>query len=230
MLSQTQKDEILRRAKDWFRDLAAAHKENLLKLENVDEFNVNPFLLPYLGYFLEGDNSPKSLAKALILPRILGTSITTSFGQRAQNFITQVFEGISGSTTPGIDLEFVDALDGRKKYCQVKAGPNVINKDDVDTIKNHFRSAVNLARANHLPVQHDDFLFCLLYGKPGQENGFVKKVAEDYRVVIGKDFWHRFTGDAGFYDDLIGSVGEVVSEFDMRTHLAEVIEKLATQL
>lgn len=49
-----------------------------------------------------------------------------------------------GSMVSGIDIEFEDALDGRHKYCQVKLGPNTINKDDVVTIHNHFKDARNL--------------------------------------------------------------------------------------
>ena len=33
-----------------------------------------------------------------------------------------------------MDIEFEDALDGSHKYCQLKAGPNTINKDDVEKL------------------------------------------------------------------------------------------------
>jgi hypothetical protein len=28
----------------------------------------------------------------------------------------------------GIDIEFIDAIDGRRKYCQAKLGPNTITR------------------------------------------------------------------------------------------------------
>lgn len=166
----------------------------------------------------------------MVYPRVLGTSINTSFGSRFQGFISKVFEGTLGSTTTGIDLEFVDKIDGRKKYCQIKAGPNVINYDDVITMKNHFKSAIMLARTNHLPVQVDDFLFCLLYGEPGRKNGFIKALEKDYAVVIGKEFWWRFTGDPDFYKDLITSIGEVANEYNMKKTVQAVIKSLAVEI
>ena len=194
------KIEILEKAKAWWRDsLADSHKKNTLKLKSVKEFAPNPFLWSYLAYFLEGKNDAESIAKVLIYPRVLGTSINTSFGMGIQQLVTTMFEGISGSTTPGIDIEYIDKVDGRKKYCQLKAGPNVINRDDVTTIKGHFRTAINLARQNHLRTSHDDYVFGLIYGEQDQKNSFIKEVEEDYPVLVGKDFWYHFTGDPDFY-------------------------------
>lgn len=230
-IDKKEKTQILEKAKKWWREeLAIAHKNNTLKLASLEEFNINPFLWSYLAYFLEGNDKPESLAKVLIYPRALGTSITTSFGTGFQNFISKVFDGVFGSTTPGIDLEFIDKTDGRKKYCQIKAGPNVVNRDDVTTIKNHFKSAIMLARTNHLPVQIDDYLFCLLYGEVWQKNSFIKEIEEEYTVIIGQEFWYRFTGDKNFYSDLIESIGEVANEFDMKKTVKEVIKKLSKEI
>ena len=33
-------------------------------------------------------------------------------------------------------------IDGEKKYCQLKSGPDTINKDDVETIAGHFKSVI----------------------------------------------------------------------------------------
>ncbi len=222
---------ILKKAKDWWRkEIATSHKKNTEKLVNIDRFIINPFIWSYLSYFFEGNSSAESLARVLIYPRILGTSIVTSFGQRSQQMITKLFEGISGSTTKGIDIEFVDKIDGRKKYCQVKAGPNVINKDDVPTIKNHFRDAMNLARTNNLQLQNSDFMFCLLYGEDSQKNTFVKEIEKDYPVVIGEDFWRRFTGDKNFYRELIEAIRSVAKESDSKLLIETVVKKLAKQV
>jgi hypothetical protein len=149
------KKAILDKARDWMRDeLIPAHKANTLKLANIREFTINPFLWPYLAYYLEGNKDYRTLAKVLVYPRALGSSINTSFGTRAQHLVTRLFDDTFGSAIPGIDIEFIDKTDNRKKYCQVKAGPNVINKDDVATIKGHFRALVNLAKTNHLDPNH----------------------------------------------------------------------------
>ena len=122
-MNKKEKEEILIRFKDWFQDsLIESHRKNTEKLTDINEFNINPFLLYYLANYLEGNSAPKSLAKALVYPRVLGTSITTSFGTQMQTFITKVL-GAYGSTTQGIDIEFIDQIDKRKKYCQLKSGP-----------------------------------------------------------------------------------------------------------
>jgi hypothetical protein len=230
-MKKEEKEEILSKAKAWMRDeLAEAHRQNTLKLKNVDEFNVNPFLWSYLANYLEGNQSYKSLAKALIYPRVLGSSINTSFGSRTQELITRLFSDTFGSTIPGIDIEFIDKLDGRKKYCQVKAGPNVINHDDVTTIKEHFQALINLARTNHLEVQHNDLYVCLLYGEEAEKSQFFRKLEKEYTVVMGKEFWHRFTGDEHFYADLIRAFGEVANEIDMKDLVDEVVNGLAKDI
>lgn len=227
-MDEQKKREILLKAKDWWREeLAPAHQARAEELRNLSSFNINPFLWSYLAYYLEGDATPESLAKVLVYPRTLGTSINTIFGSRVQSFITRLFEDTFGSQIPGIDIEFIDKIDGRKKYCQIKAGPNVVNNDDVTTIKNHFRDAMNIARQNQLPTQINDYVFCILYGEPLEKSTFVRAVERDYTVMIGREFWHRFTGDEDFYSDLIQSIGEVANEFNGKEQLDDIINDLA---
>jgi hypothetical protein len=224
------KEEILKKAKNFFQDtIAPNHINNLEKLTSLKKFKYNPFLLNYLAAFLSGKANAKSMAKALIYPRILGTSITTSFGQNAQLFISEVLQGF-GSAIIGIDIEFIDQIDGRKKYCQVKSGPDTINKDDVDTIKNHFTGIKNKARTDNLGLQYDDLIVGVLYGEPDELSAHYKKLAEEHPVIVGKEFWHRLTGDEDFYLDLIDTFGEVAEEVDARENLEKVINELAENI
>lgn len=92
------KGQVLQNAQDWFKDtISVNHIKNTKKLENVSEFNINPFLAVYLANFLCGNSDPESIAKALIYPRVLGTSITTSFGQNMQSFTNNVLPVDTGS-------------------------------------------------------------------------------------------------------------------------------------
>ncbi len=223
------KEEILEKAKDWFRNtIAQNHIKNTEKLVNPKEFNINPFLAVYLANFLTGNSSPDSIAKVLLLPRVLGTSITTSFGQNIQSF-TNILLDAFGSTTSGIDIEFVDQIDGYKKYCQLKLGPNTINKDDVETISGHFKGVINLARQNNLRVSHDDLIVGIIYGNPSDLSSHYKRITSQYHhpVIIGSDFWHRLTGDENFYTDLLNAIGSVAIEADYSNDLKKVINKLA---
>ena len=96
----------------------------------------------YLAQFAFGNSDPEILAKVLIYPRVLGTSITTTFGNQKQAYCGSVLSG-HGSLVNGMDIEFIDCIDGKKK-----------------------------------------------------------KTDKDFPVYIGRDFWHRLTGDEDFYDIL----------------------------
>lgn len=230
-MTKTERKRILEQVKEWFRTIILPnHLKNTRKLASFSKLDINPFLAPYLAVYLTGELTPESLAKVLIYPRVLGSSITTSFGQNMQTFISDVLKNSFGSMVTGIDIEFIDQVDGGKKYCQVKLGPNTINKDDVETIHNHFKSARNLGKTNNVKVAHGDLVVAILYGEPGQESNHYKRLRDefDYPLYIGKDFWQRLTGDENFYDDLRLAIAEVAMEADGAEALKDTIEKLAT--
>lgn len=155
-MNEDQKQAIIESGKQYFRTIIIPnHLKNLNKL-HLSSFDINPFLINYLAAFLCGDTQPVSLAKALVYPRILGTSLNTSFGQNVQVFISQLQEVVGGAS--GIDIEFVDAIDGRRKYCQCKAGPKTINKDDIATILGHFKYLMNKSRLDRMGLQFDDLV------------------------------------------------------------------------
>jgi hypothetical protein len=145
-----------------------------------------------------------------------------------QTFLTKVLDAY-GSTTKGIDIEFLDA-NGHRKYCQLKSGPNSLNRDDVTTIKGHFDGVRTLARTNNIRVGINDMVFCLLYGEPHEKNAFIRELEAHYTVLIGKEFWHAFTGDEGFYQELIDAVAEIAKEVDMKSLVDDVIDKLAEKI
>ncbi|MFB2838341.1 PmeII family type II restriction endonuclease [Floridanema evergladense] len=230
MIPDNKRTEILDKFKAFFRDeIINNHRKNTLKLKRLQEFKINPFLWFYLAKYLTGDTSPVSIAKILIYPRVLGTSITTTFGTAMQKFISTVLEGF-GSTTPGIDIEFVDQIDFTKKYCQLKSGPDSINRDDVTTIKNHFREARNRAKTNNLKISSDDFVFCTIYGERSEMNSFILELSRDYTVYMGKEFWYRLTGEEAFYNRLINAIIEIVDEMDMLSIVEKVIEDLSKEI
>lgn len=226
----SQFDEIIEKAKDFFRkEIAPSHIENTKKLVKLKEFNLNPFLDKYKASFLTGNDDPESIARALVYPRVLGTSINTTFGNKLQKFCSDVLEGFA-STTSGIDIEYIDKLDGRKKYCQIKAGPNTINKDDVDTIKNHFAVVKYLARTNNLNVGLNDLVVGVFYGTSQDLSGHYKRINEEYPVIIGSEFWYRLTGENDFYKRLTDAIGEVASEYDASELIEGVIKSLAKEI
>lgn len=230
-MTEIEKKQILLNSQNFFREeIVEAHKRNVVKASKLSSYNINPFLFKYLANFLEGNGNPSSIAKALMYPRALSSSITTSFGMRTQKMIPKIFEGMMGSTISGMDLEFIDALDGRKKYCQLKAGPTTINKGDVTSIINHFKGVKNQARANYLDLRVTDMIVGVLYGERSELSANYKKINSEYPVIIGQEFWHRLTGDKNFYLDISNAIGEVALEVDGRQILQETISALAKEI
>jgi len=230
-MDKKEQEIILKKAKNFFRnEIVEAHIiEGCKRASKLSEYNVNPFLYKYLANFLKGNAEPRSIAEALVLPRVLGSSITTSFGMKIQKLISELFKGY-GSTTPGIDIEYIDTIDGRKKYCQLKSGPNTINKDDVETIFGHFKATIHLARTNNLNIGINDMLIGVLYGENAELSSHYKKINEKYPVIVGQDFWYRLTGNKEFYLDLINAVGEVALEVDGTKVLEETINVLSKEI
>lgn len=229
-MTNDERKRILEKVKEWFRTVIVPnHLQNTEKLTDPSKFKINPFIVPYLAAYMTGELTPESVAKALIYPRVLGTSITTSFGMNMQTFISDVLKNSFGSLVSGIDIEFDDALDGRHKYCQVKLGPNTLNKDDVITIHNHFKAARNLGRTNNVGVEQRDMVVAIVYGELGQESSHYKQLRDEYDhpLFIGQEFWQRLTGDENFYTELLQAISEVAIEARGADLLKETIQKLA---
>lgn len=228
-MTASEKEQILTKAKTFFKDtIVQNHIKNTEEL-NLSDFNTNPFLAKYLAYCLTGSSSPKDIAKALIYPRVLDTSITTSIETDLQKFYSTTLENYS-SAIDGIDIEFIDAVDGRKKYCQIKAGPNTINQDEVVTIGNHFENARILARTNGINIKTDDLIVGVFYGSEKQLSDHYKEIHKTYPVFVGEEFWYRLTGDKNFYYVLIDSITDCTAENDCTKILTKTINSLSDEI
>lgn len=226
-MTEEERIAILEKSKAFFKKhIVESHIRNTANLSSLKKFNVNPFLHRYLAQFAFGNSDPESLAKVLIYPRVLGTSITTTFGNKMQEYCGTVLSG-NGSLVGGMDIEFTDCMDGKKKYCQIKAGPQTINKDDVTTICSHFAGAIRLGRTNKLHITSENCVVGVFYGEPKDLSANYRKIANDYPVYIGKEFWQRLTGDDEFYDRLISSFAETAKEMDSSELLNDTIQKLS---
>lgn len=225
-----QNQEVLDKVGSWFTDkIAKPHIRNTQKLAKSSSFNINELLQPYLSAFLTGDVTPEGIARTLIYARTLGPSINTSFGTQLQSFITDVLGDAFGSMVPGLDIEFVDQVSGEKRYAQVKLGPNTINKDDVETIDQHFTSIRNLARTNNMKLNHDSLVVGVLYGTVDQLSSHHKALRDKkhHTVLVGADFWHRLTGDPDFQIKLTETIGTSLAAINSDELINETIRKLA---
>ena len=232
-MTEQQKQAIIESGKEYFRTtIIPNHLMNLQKLK-LSSFNINPFLINYIAAFLCGDTEPRSLAKALVYPRILGTSLNTSFGQNIQVFISSLEEITGGASgIEGIDIEFIDAIDGRRKYCQCKAGPQTINKEDIATILGHFKYLMNKSRLDRMGLQFDDLIVGVLYGERDNLSANYKAINAHYPVLCGADFWEILTGDEEFYNRLAKAFGKVVEEdgIDGSSLILQKVDEIAQEI
>lgn len=197
-----------------FKNHIEASLKNNAKLKS---YNINPIVVKYLSKVLEGDYTASGVAKALYYPRVLGTSINTSFGTRIQSMFVNL-DLAAGSMIQGMDIEFKDKVDNRKKWCQLKSGPNTINSEDVNPLIKKFTDTINLARTNNAfkDVNNTDFIVGVLYGEVDELSMHYKSINKTHPVIIGKDLWHRITGFPNFYDGLVDALHKSILTVDTK--------------
>jgi type II restriction endonuclease EcoO109I-like protein len=228
--------ELKGQLKDYFKEeFAEVILEKLKNGHSLSSFKINPFVLIALSSGVFGDPIASNMAKALIYPRVFGTSISTTFGDSMQKMCIQ-FLGASASSTPGMDIEFVDKVDGGRVILQLKSGPNNINSGDVQPILDDMSSAYRLLRqnrANDMPI----FAIGIVYGVIGEISSHYKKLRSssvggqpNIPILIGQDFWHRLNGNPTFYSEMISIFIEVFEEEDYSALLQEDIERLTLEI
>ena len=224
-------NELLAIIKTYFRDkIFENHKKNALqKHSKLKSYKINPILVKYLSKVLENDFTPIGIAKALYYPRVLGTSINTSFGTRIQNMFVEL-NLAQGSLISGMDIEFIDKIDGRKKWCQLKSGPNTINSEDVKPLLKKFSTVANLARTNFRNLSNSDLILGVLYGEEFQLSQHYKNIDKTYPVIIGKEFWYRLTGFPNFYSNLVEELDILIKNIDTEDFLNQGCLALAAEI
>lgn len=197
----------------------------------LKNYKINPILIRYLSQLLDGEYTPEGIAKALFYPRVLGTSITTSFGTQIQNMFVEL-NIAQGSLIKGMDIEFLDKIDNRKKWCQLKSGPNTLNSEDVKPLIKKFSDTINLARTNKAfkGISNSDFIVGVLYGTEVELSQHYKEIDKIHPVIIGKNFWHRVTGFPNFYDKLVIAINEIIENIDTKNSLVDGCKKLADEI
>lgn len=223
--------ELIEKITSYFRQtIFDNHRKIALKNHTkLKSYNINPIIVKYLSQVLENDFTPVGIAKALFLPRVLGTSINTSFGTRIQNMFVEL--GLAqGSLIKGMDIEFIDKIDDRKKWCQLKSGPNTINSEDVNPLIKKFSSVANLARTNGIALNNTDLIVGVLYGEEDQLSQHYKKIDRLHPVIIGKEFWYRVTGFENFYSKLVSELDTMILKIDNNNFLEDGYLILAKEI
>jgi hypothetical protein len=197
----------------------------------LKSYNINPIVVKYLSKILENNYSPEGVAKALFYPRVLGTSINTSFGTNVQKMFIKL-NLAEGSAIPGMDIEFFDKIDQRKKWCQLKSGPNTINSEDVNPLIKKFTDTIRLARTNDALIgsNNNDFIVGVLYGEESELSMHYKKIDGVHPVIIGREFWHRITGFPNFYIGLVSTLHECINNLDTKEFITKGCNELTEEI
>ncbi|SFP60734.1 PmeII family type II restriction endonuclease [Parafilimonas terrae] len=197
----------------------------------LKKYNINPIVVKYLSKLLEDNYTPMGVAKALYYPRVLGTSINTSFGTRIQNMFVDL-KIAEGSLIKGMDIEFTDKIDNRRKWCQLKSGPNTINSEDVKPLIKKFTDTINLARTNKISknINNTDFIVGVLYGEKEELSMHYKVIDKVHPVIIGKEFWQRVTGFPKFYEGLVSGLHLLIGGIDTNNAISKGLEGLANEI
>ncbi|WP_052596954.1 PmeII family type II restriction endonuclease [Aureispira sp. CCB-QB1] len=215
-------EELLEIVKEYFKEsIFDTHRTNVEKVHcKLKSYRINPIVVKYLSKVLENDFTPIGIAKALFYPRVLGTSINTSFGTRIQNMFVAI--GLAkGSLIKGMDIEFIDKVENRKKWCQLKSGPNTINSEDVKPLINKFTKVANLARTNSIQLNNSDLILGVLYGEEKQLSQHYKNIDKTYPVIVGRDLWHRITGFPNFYPKLVSELDTLILNLETKDFFKE---------
>jgi hypothetical protein len=226
-------EELIDKIVDFFeKNIFNNHMAASLKTHTrLSSYKINPIVVEYLSKVLEDDYTPEGIAKALYYPRVLGTSISTIFGTQIQNMFVELNIG-SGSLIPGMDIEFIDRLDGRKKWCQLKSGPNTINSEDVNPLVKKFSNTINLAKTNraYSEIRNTDFVVGVLYGEIGELSSHYKRIDQKHPVIIGREFWQRITGFPAFYDKLVVALRERIYSLNTAGFFEQGCSTLADEI
>lgn len=214
-------EQLLSNIVDYFQqEIFEPHLRNLQNdYANFDSYSANPFLLPYLSKIIEGEYSERGIAKALYLPRVLSSSITTSFGSHIKQILINNNLAESRSGRSNI-ISFTDHISGIYTACILKAGPYTINSGDKALIRSNLRG-INGVENRAIGV---------IYGSENDLNGSYVNLQEEFDIFVGKQFWQRITGYEDFYDNLSERLRIVSENLDTDGRFGAGLDRLTEHI
>lgn len=101
------------------------------------------------------------------------------------------------------------------------------------TIVDKFSAIRNLARTNKATdLNFNDLIVGVAYGTENELSSHYRKIRDthNFPVLVGKEFWHRLTGEEDFYSELVGAFTAAAKEIDVDGLLDRVAKELAPKL
>ncbi|MFT5915459.1 MAG: hypothetical protein ACJAWV_002296 [Flammeovirgaceae bacterium] len=220
-MEEAQRIELLEKAKSFFRkEIVGAHLNVACKkASKLSNYNVNPFLFKYLANFLRGNDDSRSIAEALVFSQIIDFEIQTD------KLIDAVFSCYK-SDIDGVDIEFIDQKDKRRKYCQLYLNPDKIDFESSQFISKSFGKSIRNFRERELKIALNDMIVGVFYGEQNSLSSLYLSIPERYTTIVGADFWHRLTGSDTFYPKMIDELFEILLEITKEKECQNEITQL----
>lgn len=194
----------------------------------LDNIVINPFLARLVA------RTPNDLASFITNQRWNRTAVT-SMGFKFQNISRDVATIFRSSGVSGADLEADDPNLRRLSLMQLKSGPDTVNKDIRDNIRNKLQAAERRVRQGGLPAGYVVVkMLGMCYGRPEHRSNWVTSLGDfGFDIdAIGREFWHQLTGDPNAYIEIFNIAAHVATTYrnDHGMTLPEVFEELTQNL
>jgi site-specific DNA-methyltransferase (cytosine-N4-specific) len=180
----------------------------------------NPYLFKAKNIELAGD-----LVKGIV-DAFLSSQEETIFGNLLEGFAIYVSRTLYGgfkSELKSADLEF--ERDGVYYVVGIKSGTNWGNSDQVNRMRDNFKTAKELLRARgHAEVVAVNGC---IYGKDRHPFKTHADPDKEYYKYAGQDFWHFVSDDDNLYQEIIKPIDEEARQKDeafKRAYAAKVNE------
>ncbi|MDM7540008.1 PmeII family type II restriction endonuclease [Leuconostoc mesenteroides] len=225
--------ELLERAQSFFEEKFMKNQKAAFKKLSLDKIKYNPFLIRELASRISDTIDANSVAKALVYPRVLGTSANTAFGSNTQNMIVEIMGQDVVSNVSGMDIEYHSPVTGDYRWAQLKAGPNTINKNDIAPMENDFQKAQNLAKQNrNTRFTFNSPVCAILYGEHDQVSSVYKTMESNGKIniLVGEEFWYDLTGYKDFYQQLIKSIKQASQSISLKPTIDEAVTRIEKEI
>jgi hypothetical protein len=181
------------------KNIQTFHKR---RLKSLSELKLGDILKRKNPYLFKAKNliTASDLVKSL-LDAHLSSQEEGIFGEFLEElavFICSKTFGGRKSSAEGIDLEF--EKDNTKYIVAIKSGPNWGNSQQVQRMRDNFKKAVRILRANTALTKVISVNGCCYGIDDKPDKG-------DYLKLCGQRFWSFISGDENLYTEIIEPIG-----------------------
>ncbi len=168
----------------------------------------NPYLFKAKNIELAGD-----LVKSIV-DAFLSSQEETIFGNYLEGFAVHVSKTLFGgfkSALKSVDLEF--ERDGKYHLVGIKSGTNWGNSDQINRMRDNFKTARELIRERGLQQEIIAVNGCI-YGKDRKPFKTHHDPDKHYYKYAGQDFWAFISGDDQLYREIIAPIDQEARQKD----------------